>query len=101
MEQFGKQYLLKVENIKFNDIHQQIIAKLGILDYLTEYEMKEIHGLFEAKFPFCSFVESADCIHVHIRVDDTKKLPCDKLTQWGGKVENQKDGYLKYTIRMG
>jgi hypothetical protein len=43
----------------------------------------------------------ANSLHLHVKVDDTAKLPHDQLAALGGEIENQRDGYIKYTFGGG
>src|SRR5262245_50805095 len=68
---------------------------------LAEGEIREVMELFEAKHPLVSSLRLADCLHAHIKVDSTMKLPHEELRAAGGTVENEKDGYVKYVFASG
>jgi len=46
-------------------------------------------------------VRQADSMHVHVKVDAVGDLPHDQLEALGGRIENAKDGYVKYAFASG
>jgi len=86
--------------MKLSKFNQRIISNLKKLYYINDSEINEIHWLFEPEFPFRQYVDRADSIHIHIRVDDISQ-PQPQMLEWGGRLEKQKEGYIKYKFENG
>lgn len=74
------------------------VTELGLV---TEAEHLAVLSLFDDVFPFADALRLADSLHVHGRVDDVSALPDARIKAAGGAVENQRDGYVKYTFAGG
>ncbi len=68
---------------------------------LSPRERGLVETLFSPCFEFAKAMEEADSIHVHIRVDDTAKLPHIAFQQQGGSLDNGQPGYVKYRFPDG
>jgi len=68
---------------------------------VSEEEKAAMVRLFEPCFPFVEQLRSADSIHVHVKVADTTKLPREQLRQAGGRVDHEKDGFVKFHFDAG
>ncbi len=68
---------------------------------LSAQEKALVESLFEPCFEFARALEMADSIHVHIRVDDTEKLPHIAFQKQGGSLDNGQPGYVKYRFPDG
>src|SRR5437868_1674040 len=53
------------------------------------------------RFAFKEQLEMADSIHLHIKVADTGGLPHEAIIKQGGRPENAKEGYVKYSFAGG
>lgn len=75
-----------------------IASALGLLDQAAA---AEVLATFDAASPFRAVLDLADCMHVHIKVDDTTGLPRAALLAGGAVVDNEKDGYIKFACPSG
>jgi hypothetical protein len=81
-----------------------VVLLSGILKkekLLNEEELNLITGLTRDDFSFASQLAIADSIHYHIHVPDIEKLPHSIFEGNDGKVENKKEGYVKYGFPGG
>jgi len=72
--------------------------ELGLLNAL---ECDEVLALLSPAFPFFSQVRAADSLHLHIKVEDTEKLPRALILGLGAELENARPGYLKFVFAGG
>jgi alkylhydroperoxidase/carboxymuconolactone decarboxylase family protein len=63
---------------------------------LTSYEIEVVNRLGELDSPLDQAVIMAETIHLHIKVDDTHKLPINQFFDAGARLDHQKDGFVKY-----
>ena len=63
---------------------------------LNDDELSIINGLTKPGFAFAPQLAIADSIHYHIHVPDIEKLPHALFEGNDGKIENKKEGYIKY-----
>ena len=68
---------------------------------LNEEELHLITGLTRNDFSYAAQLAIADSIHFHIHVPDIEKLPYSLFEDNDGKVENKKEGYIKYGFPGG
>lgn len=68
------------------------------IDLLPAGDIERILWFFGADFPFRPQLESADSIHLHVKVADTAFLPRDAIRNAGGKPESEQAGYVKYVF---
>lgn len=68
---------------------------------INDDKIIEILSMFDSDFPFSSALEIAESIHIHIKVEDISLLPHPEIKKLGGKPENQKEGYIKYSFSHG
>ena len=71
------------------------------LGLLTEAEVREVLALFEPTFPYADVLRSAASVHCHIKVDDTERLPHDRIRAAGSRPESETKGYVKYPFPGG
>lgn len=71
------------------------------LGLLAPSSAAEVLASFDAASPFRAALDMADCMHVHIKVDDTAALPRAALLAGGAVVDNKKDGYIKFACPSG
>ena len=71
------------------------------IDLLPAADVERILWLFAPAFPFRAQLESADSIHVHVKVADTERLAHDAILNAGGRPESVQAGYLKYAFAAG
>ena len=86
-------------------LEQQSFAKLLAayqdMKLVSEPEVRETLSLFDAKHPLHATLGSADSLHVHIKVDDTAKLPREKILALGAQPESEQTGYAKFAHAAG
>jgi hypothetical protein len=68
------------------------------IDLLPAGDIERILWFFGADFPFRPQLESADSIHLHVKVADTAFLPRDAIRNAGGKPGSEQAGYVKYVF---
>ena len=71
------------------------------LSLVSEPEIRETLGLFEAAHPLHATLDAAESLHVHVRVDDTARLPRERILALGGKPESEQPGYVKFAHADG
>jgi len=79
----------------------QTLARLHEIGFLSSAESRAAASIFEPCFEFAAALQSADSIHLHIRVDDTDALPADAFAAHGGRLDHGKTGYVKYRFPDG
>jgi hypothetical protein len=70
-------------------------------DIIPENTTTQLEKLIADNFLFKQQLDLAESIHLHIKVPDTSKLPHKDLMEHGGKPQNEKEGYIKYTFDSG
>jgi alkylhydroperoxidase/carboxymuconolactone decarboxylase family protein len=63
---------------------------------LTGHEIEVVNRLGVPETPLDNAVELAETVHLHIKVDDTHKLPINQFFEAGARLDHQKDGFVKY-----
>jgi hypothetical protein len=63
---------------------------------ITAHEIEAVNRLGLPDSPFAPDVDLAETIHLHIKVDDTNKLPINQFFDAGARLDHQKDGFVKY-----
>ncbi|NHZ98515.1 hypothetical protein [Massilia sp. CCM 8734] len=82
----------------------QVQKTLGIanaLGLLDQGAADDVLASFDAGSPFRAVLEVANCMHVHIKVDETASLPRAALLAGGAVIDNEKDGYIKFACPSG
>src|SRR5262249_42151196 len=74
------------------------LAECGLLH---EREIDAVNRLGAAGSPFLKAVELAETVHLHIKVDDTHQLPLNRFFDAGGRLDHQKDGFVKWLFPGG
>jgi hypothetical protein len=70
-------------------------------DIIPENTTTQLEKLTADNFLFKEQLDLAESIHLHIKVPDTAKLPHKDLMEHGGKPQNEKEGYIKYSFDSG
>ncbi len=78
-----------------------LLQLLQVQGMMSQEELFLALKLKEEHFEFAPQLNIADSIHYHIHAPDVEKLPHDLFLQNGGKVENEKGGYIKYRFPGG
>jgi alkylhydroperoxidase/carboxymuconolactone decarboxylase family protein len=63
---------------------------------LNGHEIEVVNRLGAPDTPLDRAVELAETVHLHIKVDDTHKLPINQFFDAGARLDHQKDGFVKY-----
>lgn len=71
------------------------------LGLLPPGELAALHAFLGDDCPFADALREADGIHVHGRVDEVAAMPHAAIREAGGRVENERDGYVKYAFEGG
>jgi alkylhydroperoxidase/carboxymuconolactone decarboxylase family protein len=71
------------------------------LDLIAAADVGSVLWLFKPEFPFRAQLDSADSIHVHVKVADTAQLPRAAIINAGGAPESEQAGYVKYAFPAG
>ncbi|HEX8611958.1 MAG TPA: hypothetical protein VF800_11785 [Telluria sp.] len=82
----------------------QVQETLGIanaLGLLDQGAAAEVLATFDPGSPFRAVLSLADCMHAHVKVDDTASLPRAALLAGGAVIDNEKDGYIKFAFPSG
>jgi len=79
----------------------QTLSVFRGLDLLTVAEAQSVLWLFSADFPFRQQLQSAESIHLHIKVGDTATLPHTMIRSQGGAPQSEQNGYIKYAFDTG
>jgi diadenosine tetraphosphatase ApaH/serine/threonine PP2A family protein phosphatase len=77
------------------------LAAFRDLGLLAQPEVDEILALLDPGFPFFAPARLADSVHAHVRVDDVAKLPRAAILALGGRPENEREGYAKFSFAGG
>ncbi len=68
---------------------------------LTVPEIEEVSELRSPRSPLAQAVELSETVHLHIKVDDTHELPVNQFFDAGGRLDHQKDGFVKFRFPGG
>src|SRR5262245_29193480 len=68
---------------------------------ISSDEVDAVISISDPSFPFAEALRHADTVHIHGRVDDVSAMPHEIIKSFGGEVENQRDGYIKYVFAGG
>jgi hypothetical protein len=86
-------------------LEQERFAKLlgayRELALVADPEIRETLGLFAPSHPLSVALGAADSLHLHVRVDDTARLPRERILGLGGKPESEQAGYVKFAHAAG
>ncbi len=67
----------------------------------TKCEADAAMGLLSESHPFAKQLSVAESIHIHVKVDDTKRLPRESIEAAGGKLDYEKEGFIKFKLGGG
>src|SRR5262245_15430985 len=79
----------------------RVLSIFHDLKLATAKEVEGVLWIFADRFPFSALLRRAETIHVHGRVDDVAAMPHERIRAAGGRVENQREGYIKYAFDGG
>lgn len=79
----------------------RVLAAYQDMMLVSEPEVRETLSLFDASHPLHATLNAADSLHVHIKVDDTSKLPRDKILSLDARPESEQAGYVKFAHGNG
>lgn len=79
----------------------RLLAAYRDMKLVTEPEVRETLSLFDASHPLRATLNAADSLHVHVKVDDTAKLPRERILSLGAKPESEQAGYVKFAHGNG
>src|SRR6478609_2097447 len=71
------------------------------IDLLPAGDIDRVLWLFARDFPFRDQFETAETIHLHVKVADTALLPRDAILNAGGRPESEQPGYAKFVFPAG
>lgn len=74
------------------------LQKCGLLD---GREVEVVDRLGAPGTPLGRAVELAETVHLHIKVDDTHRLPVNEFFDAGARLDHQKDGFVKFRFPGG
>jgi alkylhydroperoxidase/carboxymuconolactone decarboxylase family protein len=63
---------------------------------LNGHEIEVVNRLGKPDTPLDNAIDLAETVHLHIKVDDTHKLPINEFFDAGARLDHQKDGFVKY-----
>ncbi len=72
--------------------------KLGLI---SAAEIAAAEKLVGGNCPFERLLDASESLHVHLKVDDTTKLPREALEALGGAVDFEKAGFVKFRFPGG
>jgi len=88
---------MRLEQEKF----AALLAAYQDLTLMSEPEVRETMSLFDSAHPLNAALSAADSLHVHVKVDDTAKLPRDTILSLGARPESEQAGYVKFAHAAG
>jgi len=68
---------------------------------LADHEIDAVAALDRPDGRFHEFVEFAESVHLHVKVDDTGQLPVEDFTRAGAELDHEKDGFVKFRFPGG
>ncbi|MFO0734867.1 MAG: metallophosphoesterase family protein [Labilithrix sp.] len=80
---------------------RELLGALGELRLVSAAEAAQVLHLLGPDCPYFAATRLASSLHLHVKVDDTERLPHAQLVALGGAIENERDGYVKYTFEGG
>lgn len=80
---------------------RELLKALGELRLVSAAESEQVMHLLGPDCPYFAATRLATSLHLHVKVDDTTALPHAQLIALGATLENEREGYLKYTFEGG
>ena len=80
---------------------EQTLNLARTLALLDDGAAAEVLAVFDGASPFRDALDAAQCMHAHIKVDDTATLPRTRLLAHGAAIDNEKEGYVKFAYPSG
>ncbi|MEO7327604.1 MAG: hypothetical protein ABI193_03430 [Minicystis sp.] len=77
------------------------LAAFKELGLVSVGEAAEAEALLDPAFPYFAAVRVADSLHLHVKVDDTARLPVAAILALGTHAENAREGYVKFPFPGG
>jgi len=71
------------------------------LELINACEQKRCFDLFADGFAFADAISCCESLHIHVKVDDTAKLPRQQLEAADCKLDHAKQGFVKYLFPGG
>jgi hypothetical protein len=68
---------------------------------LTDAEVRAISGLLDPASMFAPAVDAAETLHLHVKVDDTARLPEGEFLDAGASLDHRREGYVKFRFPEG
>ena len=87
--------------MKFVEQSAITIANLLKAGLISDCESNQLSHLTAEEFPYADHLQNAQCVHVHIKVEDTEQIDKSLFKSWGGVPENEKEGYIKFRFEDG
>jgi hypothetical protein len=83
------------------EVFERVLVSLREMRLLDSRDVAEVLALLSPAFPLYSAARLATSVHVHVKVQDVEALPHEAIQSLGGKVENERFGYVKYAFDSG
>jgi len=80
---------------------KSVLAEFRALGLVSDVEIVETMALLDPAFPFFASMRVAESVHVHVKVDDTDRLPLQQILALGTHAENERPGYIKFPFPGG
>lgn len=84
---------MKVHESPAAEATLQTLARCGLL---TDPEIAAVRDLGHPAGKYHRTLDLAETLHLHIKVDDTNRLPINAFFDAGARLDHQKDGFVKY-----
>lgn len=79
-----------------NPAAESTLTTLRVLGLLDDHELVVVTDFGKPGARFHDTLELAETLHLHIKVDDTDKLPINAFFKAGAELDHQKNGFVKY-----
>ncbi len=84
---------MKLRNSSEAAASLKVLQACGLL---SGHEIEVVNRLGKPENPLDRAISLAETVHLHIKVDDTHKLPINQFFEAGARLDHQKDGFVKY-----
>jgi len=78
-----------------------VLAEFLAMGLVSAAEITETFALLDPAFPFFAAMRIAESLHLHVKVEDTARLPLQRILALGTHAENERPGYIKFPFRGG
>lgn len=79
-----------------NPAAETTLATLHSLGLLNDHEVAAVTNFGKPGARFHGTLDLAETLHLHIKVEDTDKLPINAFFKAGAQLDHQKSGFVKY-----